>query len=415
MVTLFMVSLTGFFIFAYLDLARAQRNIEARSQAWNAALAMAEAGIEEALSQVNPGVSVLTIDRSANGWGTSGGGFYGPVARTLPNGSYGAVISSDTFPFLYATGYVSVPSIPAIISRTLRVGTTNAPLFSAVLAAKHNINMGGNNIFTDSFNSANTNQSDNGRYPFLYPSRASTNGDVASVSGLVNVGNSDINGQLLLGPTGSDNVSSNGKVTGGITNDFNYEFEDVVMPQTNWFQPFVTNSMPIGTNNYQYVFGPGLPYPNNGGNYIVDNLNGNLYISNVNVTLKLTGSATPGVIWVAGSGTTAGKLTIYMDGPSFKVNGSSVVDGGLAASLCYYGTTNNTSITFGGNASFTGTIYAPEATLTQSGGGSSTYDFVGAAVLSSANINGHFSFHYDESLATTGPKRGYLPVSWTEL
>jgi hypothetical protein len=60
-------------------------------------------------------------------------------------------------------------------------------------------------------------------------------------------------------------------------------------------------------------------------------------------------------------------------------------------------------------------VYAPEADLKQNGGGSSVYNFVGAAVLKSANLTGHFNFHYDEALATTGPKRGFIPNSWQEL
>ena len=428
MVTLFMLALMSFFLYAYLYTARTQRSLVARSQGWNAALGLAEAGIEEALAQLNPGASAPAVDRSGNGWGAAVGGFYGPMSRALSNGTYGVVISSDTFPVLYATGYVAVPSIPANLTRVLRVTTTNAPLFSAVLAARYNINMGGNSMFTDSFNSSNPNLSENGRYPVDYlTTRTSTNGDVASFEGLVNVANTDIKGQLLLGPTASDTVGANGVVTGGVTNDFNYEFEDVVMPSTNWLPPITTNMTIVtsttGTNNtinystntYQYVFGPNSIYPNNNGYYTVSGLTGSIYVSNVNVTLKLTGNASPTVIWVDGVGTNAGKLTIYMDGPSFTIGGGSTVDGGLAANLSYYGTTNNTSITFNGNASFTGTIYAPEAAFTLNGGGSGVYDFVGAAVLKSVNMNGHFDFHYDEALATSGPKRGFIPNSWQEL
>jgi hypothetical protein len=49
------------------------------------------------------------------------------------------------------------------------------------------------------------------------------------------------------------------------------------------------------------------------------------------------------------------------------------------------------------------------------GGGSTAYDFVGAAVVGSATMNGHFKFHYDENLTRNGPKSGYVATSWTEL
>ncbi|HTL58494.1 MAG TPA: hypothetical protein VL361_22595 [Candidatus Limnocylindrales bacterium] len=412
-VTLFILSLMGFFLYAYLDTTRTQRSLMARSQGWNTALGLAEAGVEEALGQVNPGAPLPVIDRTANGWGAAVDGLYGPISRSLSNGTYSVVISADIFPIIYATGYVAVPSIPANLTRVVRVTTTNMPLFTTVLAAKYDINFTGNGISTDSFNSSNPNQSDNGRYPVLYPSRASTNGDVASVQGLINVGNGNINGTLYLGPTATDTIGGNGIVTGGVSNDFNVELEDVVLPSTTWLQPSVTN-VTIGTNTYQYLFGPGTS--NGSGDFTIADLkNSSIYVSNATVRLKLTGNASPTLIQVAGVGTSAGSLTIYMDGPSFTLSGKSTVDGGLAASLSYYGTTNNTSITFGGNASFTGTIYAPEAAFSMGGGGSSIYDFVGAAVLKSAVLNGHYNFHYDEALATTGPKRGYVPNSWQEL
>jgi len=396
-VTLLMISLLGFFIYAYLDLARTQRTLEARSQAWNAALAVAEAGIEEALAQVNPGAPATSnIDRTANGWGAPVGGLYGPMTRDLTNGSYGVVITTDAFPILYATGYVSIPSLQATISRTLRVGTTTTPLFSAVLAAIYNINLKGNGVMTDSFNSSNPAQSENGRYPVDFPSRTSTNGDVASVLGLVNVGNGTINGTLYLGPTATDTIGSNGSVTGGITNDFNMAFEDVVLPSTTWVPPNATNVV-IGTNTYQYAFGPG--FNNGSGDFTLTGLNNSsVYVSNATVRLLLKGTASPRNIEVAGTNSTAGNLTIYMDGPSFTLSGQSTVDGGLAANLSYYGTTNNTQISFNGNANFTGTLYAPEAALNIGGGGSTIYN--------RAQYRGRRQHHLQFCRGGRCPKRG---------
>ena len=63
-----------------------------------------------------------------------------------------------------------------------------------------------------------------------------------------------------------------------------------------------------------------------------------------------------------------------------------------------YGLPSLTSISFGGNAAFTGTIYAPEADFSFGGGGNNTYDYVGSLVTNSCKLNGHANFHYDESL-----------------
>ena len=81
MVTLFILSLLSFFLYAYLYTARTQRSLVARSQGWNTALGLAEAGIEEALGHVNPGAPVPMVDRSADGWGAAVGGFYGPISN----------------------------------------------------------------------------------------------------------------------------------------------------------------------------------------------------------------------------------------------------------------------------------------------------------------------------------------------
>jgi hypothetical protein len=409
-VTLFIGTLFGMILYYYMNLASQQRTLVARSQAWNAALSMAEAGAEEVLAHLDPGVGPqIVIDRAADGWGSPVGGLYGPADRTVPCGSYSVVFTDDAFPVIYSTGYVSVASIPATLTRVVKVTTTNAPVFSAALAAKLNIDFSGNGVFTDSFDSSNPLLSDNGRYPVLYPTRTSTNGDVASVGGLVNVGNGKINGQLLLGPTASDAIGANGLVTGGIYNDFNVEFPDVVLPQVNWL-PAATTNLTIDGVTYQYVFtGPG-------GYYSINGLSGSIYVgTNASATLLLTGNASPPYIRVAGMGLNAGKLTIYMDGPTFSVSGGSSADGGLASSLGYWGTTNNTRINYSGNAAFTGTIYAPEAFFKISGGGSTIYNFVGAVVVQSAQVNGHFAFHFDQALLRYGPIRAYLPASWTEL
>jgi Tfp pilus assembly protein PilX len=404
-VTLFITVLFGLFLFSYLYLVRTQKVTVVRAQSWNGALGVAEAGIEEALAQLNPGAPLPSINRAANGWGGPANGIYGPVTRTLPYGTYTAIITTDTMPIVYSTGTVTVASIPAILTRVLMVTTTNVPMFSVGMAAIDNINFNGHNVGTDSFNSANTNLSTNGRYD---STKTSTNGTIASVSGVVNVGNANVNGSVLLGPGATDAIKNNGVITGGVSNDFNVDFPDVVLPSVS---PTPAVSLPqiINLITYQYVFATS-------GYYSINNLTGSVYVApGVQVTLLLTGNASPSSIEVGATNSVSGQLTIYMDGPSFSLSGQSTVDGGVAANLSYLGTTNNTSISLSGNASFTGTIYAPEASFSLGGGGNNTYDFVGACVTKTVTMNGHFNFHYDENLAVAGPSKGYVATSWKEL
>ena len=49
------------------------------------------------------------------------------------------------------------------------------------------------------------------------------------------------------------------------------------------------------------------------------------------------------------------------------------------------------------------------------GGGSSDYDCVGALVINSAKLNGHFKFHYDENLGRTQGPVQYKVASWNEI
>jgi hypothetical protein len=287
------------------------------------------------------------------------------------------------------------------------VGTSTAPLFSVALGSRNGIDLKGNGVSTDSFNSALAALSTNGKFD---PSKTSTNGDIASIAGIVNVGNANVSGSLSLGPTATDSISKNGFVQGGVSQDFNVEFEDVVMPQTSWV-PALALKTPSVINgvSYQYVF-------NVSGDYTIDSLSANVYVaSNTTVRLKLTSNAKPGTFEVDGFGSGAGKLSIYMDGPIFDLSGGELVDGGNAANFSYYGTTNNTQISFGGNAAFTGTMYAPEADIKLGGGGNADYDIVGSIIGNTITLNGHFHFHFDENLLAAGPSRGFVATSWREL
>jgi hypothetical protein len=411
-VTLCIAFIFGYVLYYYLSLASSQKTLVKRSEAWNGALGQAEAGVEEALAQLNPGAPQPVLDLTINGWGTPSGGLYGPMSRSLTNGSYSVAFTTDPLPTIYSTGYVTVPALSAKLTRTLKVTTQTFPLFAAAMAVLTTINLNGSGIVTDSFDSTNPNLSTNGRYD---PLKTSTNGTIASLQGVVQIGNATINGSVYLGPTASTTIQ-NGTVTGGISNDWNASFEDVILPAGAPL-PAVPASTPVTLDgvSYQYVFG--YPVPTSGYYQIAGLNNQNIYVgTNSHITLLLNGgNANPGALRVAGMGTNAGQLTIYMDGPSFSINSSSTVDGGLAGSLAYYGTTNNTSISMGGNGTYTGTIYAPEAAIHMGGGGSGAYNFVGAIVALSVSMSGHFNFHYDEALGLHGPVGGFVAKSWTEL
>jgi hypothetical protein len=409
LVTLFVTTTLLIGIGSYLLLARAQYVSVARSQAWNSAMTMAESGAEEALAQLNPGllIQMPQIDRTANGWGAPLSGFYGPISRDVTNsGSYSVVFSDTTYPIIYSTGYVTVPNMSATLARAIRVATTNVPLYNVALAGRTNINMHGNGTSANSFNSSLTNLSTGGRYD---NTKTSTNGNVAALYGTVDLGGHNISGDLFLGPTATLNTGTN-QVSGTVHTDYNYDYPDVVLPDTSsWFTLLVPPSGTIDGVTYTYCF-------TNSGDYIIPNMSGSVYVgTNAQVRLLIQNGGTSSVL-VAGNGADVGsKLTMYIAAPSFSIGGNGSIDGGLAANLAYYGLPSNTSISFSGNASFTGTIYAPEAAVTLNGGGSNNYDFVGSCIGKSVTINGNFMFHFDEALLTSGPTRGYTATHWTEI
>jgi hypothetical protein len=86
-----------------------------------------------------------------------------------------------------------------------------------------------------------------------------------------------------------------------------------------------------------------------------------------------------------------------------------------AAVFQYYGLPSNTAVTWNGNNTYKGTVYAPQATFTLGGGGALPYDYQGACVVYEVKMNGNFNFHYDENLKKKDPYSGYVAGRWQEL
>ena len=96
------------------------------------------------------------------------------------------------------------------------------------------------------------------------------------------------------------------------------------------------------------------------------------------------------------------------------IDGNGIINPGLSTSLELFGTAACKTLSLGGNAAYTGTIYAPYADAVFNGSGATWNDFSGAAVVQSAKFNGSFKFHYDEALRTIGLWRGFTITSWNE-
>jgi len=108
-------------------------------------------------------------------------------------------------------------------------------------------------------------------------------------------------------------------------------------------------------------------------------------------------------------------LKLYVGG-SIKLAGNGLFNYTLDASkLNIMGLPSTKDVQISGNAAFTGILYAPQANIVMDGGGTDTYDIVGAIVGASALMKGHFQFHYDEALGRAKIWSKYTPASWQEL
>ncbi len=407
-VTLLTMAIISSLAASYLSLITSTNMSTIRSMAWNNAVPVLEAGIEEAMAHLNKNGSGSL---AADGWSASSGG-YVKSFQIGTNGSYVSttITPSGTTPVIESKGYVRVPlKTSTYVTRTVRVNTKLDALYAKGLVAKGQINLNGNNIRVDSFDSQDSAYSTSGQYD---AAKYKENGDVATNSQLVNslnVGNAEIYGDVSSGPGGSVAVGSQGFVTGTVSDDMNVSFPDVSAPTGSMSTPA---SGTVNGTAYTYVL--------SSGSYII---NGNLSLSGNTQRILVTGDA---VLYVTGDVSLAGQsyiqvgssgsLKMYVAGASTSIGGQGVMNSAANASkFAYYGLPTNTSVSFSGNAAFTGTIYAPSAALSLGGGGSNTYDFVGSAIASTATLNGHYNFHYDEMLGRTGTSRGYVATSWNEL
>ena len=204
-------------------------------------------------------------------------------------------------------------------------------------------------------------------------------------------------------------VEGNGKKAKTVTY---YDYAAIVgytYQTTTYTYNTITTNISTTTEMYSYATGTG--------NYAMISLS-----MNGQSKFIVTGDT---VLYVPGSFALAGQAQIViLPGASLKlyVGGAVNLHGNgvmnlSANALKYqiYGMPSCTSIDFGGNAAFTGVVYAPNAHVKMGGGGNNTYDTVGAITCKSVGMNGHFNFHYDEMLGRiTGPDL-YKIASWNEL
>lgn len=313
-VVLIISAILAFSVAGYLSLVEHQNVMGVRSQCWNLAIAVVEAGIEEGLQHLNSNFDNL----ASNGWSRNGNLY--TRSQTLSDGNrYTCVIdmTSSSLPAISARADIRLPALAASstvlfaaigtpqpqyanVSRAVRVRCARNGLFTAALVSKHVIDLNGNGVYTDSYDSSNPQKSTNGRYD---PTKFSGDrGDIASIGGLVDyisIQNANIYGRVHTSPNQPVSIGPQGGIgphghqvgsiaeaeaRGYVLRDANFTFPDTTLPSTaGLMQPpsgtvvvasysFTTNavttltypaSAPPGgvATNLSYTTTSTLPYP----------------------------------------------------------------------------------------------------------------------------------------------------------
>jgi hypothetical protein len=302
LVSIGITTVVGFTLAAFLTLTAGQNTAVSRSQSWNSSIPIVEAGIEEAMTHLNDNCTYNDIQHPATNWAADGWtandiGY--EKTTTLPGGSYYHVEIMTAFPrspfnpAIISEGHVQSPygvalgaPLPFIasiaptggtastlstnVARKVHVNAGQTGLFARGMVAKDKIDLHGNNIQTDSFDSSDPAFSTGGLYDVT---KHKDNGDIATDSSLIdslNLGNANIYGHVSTGPGGQVAIGANGSVgdsawqasgssgiqPGHSSDDMNVYFPDVKPPfGGGWSTPLgpltLTNpiqQIAIGTN-----------------------------------------------------------------------------------------------------------------------------------------------------------------------
>jgi Tfp pilus assembly protein PilX len=416
LITLAAVMVVSISLAAVLTLSVQEHRMLARTADWNAALPAAEAGIEEAMShlwQVDGG------PRGVNGWAQEGANFV--RSRTLPHGRFDVAVSSGTPPVITSTGQVWSVSTGDLVERRIQVRTRGQGIFPRGIVAKGKITLSGQ-FTSDSFDSSDPNYSTNGMY---IVSRRKDNGDMATMAapdafdlggqvkiyghvsttanGIVKISDPK---QQVIGSASYIDSGGTGIEPGRHKKDLNVSFPNVEAPYSG--------GMPLsgGTINgvlYKYVL--------QSGEYTISTLT----LSGSDKMLVLGGATLLVNQDVSISGDAfiqinpGANLQVYVRKGSVSISGKSVGNlTGYAANFGLWGMPEMKNINFSGEGEFLGTMYAPQAKLSMSGGSTSGLDFVGAAIVDEVNGSGQYRFHYDEALGSSNARNLGI-VSWREI
>ena len=441
-------AILGVTLASFMVLGQVEYTSVCRSQSWNRSMPVTEAGVEEAMGLLNEyanttnAITSWTNTAVADGWTALSGGVY-QTTRTLGRDSYTVYITNGVGPTvlsqatlswnyqyasaapqaMFAAMGVTAPSGGGDIHRAVLVQMVKPKTyFLFQILAKKGINISGGGT-NDSVNSADPNYAANPWSAAL----EHANGDIGTIekatSGAFQESSSSTFGHVHTGAGSTSTTSggsggigdpswlsgNGGKIEPGWVDDtLNISVPDAPAAPTGvtvWPMPSATNKVYTlsgspGTTTYYSI-----PAKLNvsGGSTIL--ITGGAVCMICQGDFTLSGGS--GIEISAGS-----SLSAYFNGTTTLSGGGVINDTGYAINCSFYGSANCTSITYSGGSGFIGTVWAPYADYTQSGG----TGVIGALIINSFTQSGGKSLmRYDEALGNGPAGNVYRIASWQEV
>lgn len=431
-------AIIGVSIVSFIRLGRTTGQISNRGLYNNAAMNLAENGLEEAMYSIN---QMVAGNASAwSGWTTSGAGAQRKwTGTTFDQNATGQVrVYVDNYtglvaPTLYARSTVTMGAGGgADIEKWIMVQLSKTSKFSNGLVAKQTISFSGNNATVDSWNSDPDNNPATPAIPYS-AGVANDAGSVGSISvsvSAVAVQNADIWGyaatggavpsvgsQGRVGPYGTSLGSMNPDY---VSTDFSASFDPVTAPTGYTY----TSAGAVGSNKTFPTDFPTATVQADGKYYFdATSVGGSNVVITIAAGTKVVLKVSGDVDIKGGSGAlnigTGATLEVYAAG-AFKVAGQGIMNGTTDASTCgqpinlqIYGTATSGTQDYqiAGNGALSAVVYAPNASVKINGNG----HVMGSVVANDITVVGNATFHYDESLSNFGGGNPYRVAQWTEL
>lgn len=440
-VAMLLSAVIGVSLASYVRMSSNAMEISNRALFSNAAMNLAETGLEEAVWSINKDIEGAA--GAWTGWTTSGNdasrGWSGYDLGANANGVIRVFIDNyngvGSAPIMVARSTVT-PARGPVIEKWVEVTLVRRSLFANGLTARNEISFNGT-CEVDAYDSRlgvyNAVLADGTRNRYARGRSASTSTDAdtfslgnADIWGFVAVGTPDLSG-LDVGPGGTIgpfHTPAGTIVSERVSTDFTADFPNAEAPTpagtinpapASWVTTLPeAGNVAAADGKYYYNVPTGFSLSGAAANRLTIAAGAEvvlLFSQTTGTAISIGGNASI----LVGTGST---LEIYTEA-NVSIAGNGVANANTPESFQIWGTSADTSspvqtISISGNGQLNATVYAPNANLSVNGGGSNGH-VSGAVVANNISLVGGSKFHYDEALADLTDGNPYGLGAWREL